>query len=152
MTFSKFIKGFFDSNNNLIEDESIELLYTIYMILKRINFSNTVNLSYLGLEITHLTKKVESIKSISEFFVFAKLTSLLKLETEIDPSVNHKIETEIRKTYEKLIHPFTESLSLIMDSQKSSSDKLLFSYNNHVKDLLRYSHHEIEWVNVAFNL
>jgi hypothetical protein len=65
MTFSKFIKEFFGSTSISDEDANLELLYTICMVLKRLNFSNTINLNYLGLEKGELSKKVESIKSIS---------------------------------------------------------------------------------------
>ena len=143
MSFSKFIKIFFESTQTENQDKNNELLYTIYMILKRISFSNTINLNYLGLEISQLLKKINSIDSISGFFVFSKLTTLLNLEITNDESFTQNMVSSIKFSYEKLIQPFTESLLSIVGSQNNTNENSLFSYTNHIQDLLRYSHHEV---------
>jgi hypothetical protein len=50
MTFSKFIKSYFETISNEKDTQLSELLYIIYMTLKRIGFTNAVNLNYLGLD------------------------------------------------------------------------------------------------------
>lgn len=130
------------------------MLYLITIILKTVQFEKKINLDYLELDKSELITKVKSIKNINTFIVYCKLTMIMNLSSLHDDNKFVKqLSSSLKSTFDNLIQPFLSSLETIMKSDDNElKSESIFAYDNHIKNLLRYSHHEVEWVNVAFNM
>lgn len=95
------------------------MLYLITIILKIIDFQKKVNLDYLSLDKAQLIKKVISINEINSFIVYCKLVMILNLSQENDSTFNQQFSSEVKKTFDSLIQPFTSSLETILKSDSS---------------------------------